>query len=365
MDTLERKLSNFEGTCATTLLWSGTAGNNTPLSLFGGHRLGYPFSFGFTLDPTQCDILFGAKTDFMSRRNKDPGHDVKKHGSRIRHEFYGDPENRYLMLMQSKYGYIFCLQQQLPTQLEQGKIYIQQDQQDMYNLNYTFIDSKNQIKTGVIRVNFDNAYTQERLNYNRLFLLGQIIQQQDNIIKNNEKKGCATRAGGAGGDESYQYYTDLSRWEYSERDIVANDTREKGILDGGTFHDSSSWNRFAKNIWRKWHKHPDRSHGYNEALIYAKTTQCPINGIIIRIDLIEKIKDDDMLRLINILTDYPNFKLFIYDKDLEEHIVREIDNTTAINLLQNKQLLTKEYIASLPPYSQRSLDTRTRTRKYF
>lgn len=75
-----------------------------------------------------------------------------------------------------------------------------------------------------------------------------------------------------------------------------------------------------------------------------------------------------MLRLIKILQEHPNFKLFIYDTRLEEHIVREIENTRAIDLLQHNkyQLLTKEYIESLPPYDpQRSRDTRTRTRKPF
>lgn len=102
----------------------------------------------------------------------------------------------------------------------------------------------------------------------------------------------------------------------------------------GIWHKVGSAAIFAANVWRKFHKRNKKS--LNELLALQKESENPINGIIIRADIFNKIDDNQKQLLINILQAHPNLKMFIYDTRLKEHIVREADNKKAIDFLNSK-----------------------------
>lgn len=122
------------------------------------------------------------------------------------------------------------------------------------------------------------------------------------------------------------------------------------------YHPTGSPEIFAKNIWRKFHKpytpkyavHPfcyDEQMMYlNEAIVFQKFGFNPIDGLVIRAMPSPYYRDE----LLNILIKYPKLKLYLYDINSKEHIVRWVDNATGQNHLRQSVSFESAFNAASP-----------------
>ncbi len=130
-----------------------------------------------------------------------------------------------------------------------------------------------------------------------------------------------------------RFYTDISRWNYKAK----------------TWSELSSFNTVVANVLYRKRKVPIQD--YNELLIAQKDKLNPINGIIIPVNKIKALTAKDIKDLLAIFQNNADFKLFIYDLKLEQHVIREVSNQAAIKLLSENQLCNLD-ASSLSPFFQ-------------
>ncbi|MBM5782029.1 MAG: hypothetical protein FJ368_01235 [Pelagibacterales bacterium] len=118
---------------------------------------------------------------------------------------------------------------------------------------------------------------------------------------------------------------------------------------------------FAANIWRKYFKENRRK--TNEVLCIQKS-DCtnPIDGIFLDVTsnpyatipsfarFFHLSREENRQSLKKLFESNQNLKLYIYDRNLEDHIVRVVDNITAIALIDQRTAFTKDFTSTLPVY---------------
>lgn len=108
---------------------------------------------------------------------------------------------------------------------------------------------------------------------------------------------------------------------------------------------------FAKNVWLKYHGTLKRGIGlfdsrryggqgkmsYNEALCYRKKGgENPIDGVFINLEngFIQDLQQQEVDGVLDILSKNSHLKLYFYDSDSEDHIIRFCENAQGIEILR-------------------------------
>ena len=136
--------------------------------------------------------------------------------------------------------------------------------------------------------------------------------------------------------------------------LARHERRQQGE---STYHDVGSAKTFGGNIWHKFfkwtapshqHQPPDKNNAMrlNEALVFQKGDVNPITGLFLT-----KTPDRAMANgLKEILHDNPTLKLYLYDIDAKENIVRWLDNGEAQKYLGQRNLDFNQAFTNATPF---------------
>ena len=132
---------------------------------------------------------------------------------------------------------------------------------------------------------------------------------------------------------------------------------------------------FAKNVWLKFHgtkkeklmfEGSERYGGkgkmrYNEALCYRKKGgENPIDGVFINLTNgdIDGLKREEVDGVFEILRNNPRLKLYFYDSDSQDHIIRFCENAQGMEILQKgvDHIKTKSFFQTLKLLTERKYE---------
>ena len=152
------------------------------------------------------------------------------------------------------------------------------------------------------------------------------------------------------------------------RKEITNQARIIKHEDGHQILAEGSIEAFAGNVWRKYFKYGSNS--TNEVLCTQKIDAGnPIVGIFLDIThgvytdhsrpqeaLLKSTyphlgRDPDRIEMLEILRRHPSLDLYSYDRNLEEHVVRVIENKEALQVLARKKEIGGGLLESLKPFS--------------